>query len=543
MNPSNASNAYDNHVRARIIEFFTLEGISWPRRLWDVGSLLALEELLEAGSWARHRVLSQAAVDWQRHELLKAIGPDVGLGSKDLRAELNSLLSKPLPDPSPAHRRLREVIEHARGGYLRRWVAATELPEDQRPKPERLARMVAAHLLDLGYDPSHLAKWIGRLNRHQATARDVLDGAMTLDSATPREFTVLATLDVAPRQEEAQRHQAWVSGREIVSWLRQRNHSVIGIRANDGFLLKVSARDPFNAASRVRELVERMVARSSFMPGNRIGIRPGPHLWVDGHPDPIPFLTPARSANVLSLVNGGHLYEFDGQSTLLDDALELAAPVNRGSVAPAVAGAWAAVESLLSHPDDPAETERSGKAVAADRLASIVACSWPRAELTKLAHRHRPATPDALAAALESCTSNRHRAATVAAALATEGMVEPVDGFWRNADMAAVHRMRSVVSNPRNALNAAVTAFRIAIRRLYRTRNIVLHGGSTQGVALNAALRIAAPLVGAGFDRMTHAMLNEGITPLDLAARAEVALALVGGETGLTVVDLLEPRQ
>ncbi len=526
-----------------MIDFFTLGGISWPRRLWDIGSLLGLEELLEASSWARHRVLSQAAVDWQRHQLMKIIGPDVGLGSRDLRAELTSLLSKPLPDPSPAHRRLREVIEHARGGYLKRWMAAADLPQDQRPKPERLARVVAAHLLDLGYDPSHLAKWIGRLNRNQASARDVLEGALTLDSTDPREFTVLATLDVAPRQEEAQRHQAWVSGREIVSWLRQRNHSVIGIRANDGFLLKVTARDPFHAAGQVRELVERMVARSSFMSGNQIGIRPGSHLWVDGHPDPIPFVTPARSADVLSLVNGGHLYEFDGRSTLFDDALELAAPVNRGSVAPAVAGAWAAVESLLSHPDDPAETERSGKAVAADRLAGIVACSWPRAELTKLAHRHRPAVPDALATVLESCTSNQHRAAAVAAALAAGEMVEPIDGFWRNADMAAVHRMRSLVSNPRNELGAAVTAFRIAMRRLYRTRNIVLHGGSTQGVALNAALRIAAPLIGAGFDRMTHAMLNEGLTPLDLAARAEVSLALVGGETGLTVVDLLEPRR
>jgi hypothetical protein len=30
------------------------------------------------------------------------------------------------------------------------------------------------------------------------------------------------------------------------------------------------------------------------------------------------------------------------------------------------------------------------------------------------------------------------------------------------------------------------------------------------------------------------------LAPLDLAARAEVALRLVGGETGLSVVDLLE---
>jgi hypothetical protein len=103
--------------------------------------------------------------------------------------------------------------------------------------------------------------------------------------------------------------------------------------------------------------------------------------------------------------------------------------------------------------------------------------------------------------------------------------------------------MRRVVTHPRGELANAVTILRIAMRRLYRTRNIVLHGGSTQGVALKAALRIAAPLVGAGLDRIIHATLVEGLDPLDLAARADVGLKLVGGETGLGVVDLLEPRR
>lgn len=534
---------YDSHIRARMIDFFTLEGLPWPRRLWDVGSLLALQELLEASSWARHRVLSAGAVDWQRRELLRVIGPDIGLGDKELRAELTSLLNKSLLDPSPAHRRLREVVGHARGGYLSRWAAAAARSEEQRPQPERLARVVAAHLLDLGYDASHLAAWIGQLAHQRATAEEVLQGAVALDAAAPQEFTVLTVLESAPEREQAQKHEGWVSEREVVDWLKQRGHPTSGIRAGGGFLYRMIARDPFSAAGQARELVERMVARSSFMRGNRGGIRPASQLWVDQHPDPIPFATPARGADVLSLVNEGHLYQVDGQRTLIDDALELAAPVNRGVLGPAVAGAWAAVESLLSHPDDPTEEERSGKAVAADRLAAIIACSWPRAELTALAHRHQPEAPDALADALAACKTNRDRASAVAAALAAGNMLKVADRFRRDADVAASHRMRRVVTNPKGELATAVTVFRIAMRRLYRTRNIVLHGGSTQGVALKAALRIAAPLVGAGLDRITHATLAEGLTPLDLAARAEVGLKLVGGETGLSVVDLLEPRR
>ena len=79
-----------------------------------------------------------------------------------------------------------------------------------------------------------------------------------------------------------------------------------------------------------------------------------------------------------------------------------------------------------------------------------------------------------------------------------------------------------------------------SLRRLYRQRNIVLHGGSTESVALDAALRTAAPLVGAGLDRVAHAYLADGITPLALAATAETSLALAGAQDAPPVTDLLE---
>lgn len=60
-------------------------------------------------------------------------------------------------------------------------------------------------------------------------------------------------------------------------------------------------------------------------------------------------------------------------------------------------------------------------------------------------------------------------------------------------------------------------------------------------MTLEASLRTAAPLVGAGLDRVVHAERAQSLPPLDLAARADVALKLVGGETGLSVVRLLEP--
>jgi hypothetical protein len=242
----------------------------------------------------------------------------------------------------------------------------------------------------------------------------------------------------------------------------------------------------------------------------------------------------------------GHLYDVHGQRSPIDDALELAAPINHaGAPGPAVAGAWAAIESLLAHPGDPIPEEaRSGKAIAADRLATIVACSWPRAELTTLVHRHGGNSPttDSLVEGRDACSTNRERARLLLNEIATNGLVNlNYSGRpTKHSDIAAAERMKDCIAEPRRVLCEVSHAVQIALRRLYRARNMVLHGGSTSSVVLDAALRTAAPLVGAGLDRLAHHYFESGITPLDLAARAELATALVGGETNLSLVDLLQ---
>jgi hypothetical protein len=79
-----------------------------------------------------------------------------------------------------------------------------------------------------------------------------------------------------------------------------------------------------------------------------------------------------------------------------------------------------------------------------------------------------------------------------------------------------------------------------SLRRLYRQRNIIVHGGTTHNPALAATLRTTAPLIGAGLDRITHAFLTEGVDPLDLASRAQVRLASVAKSTWRPIVELLE---
>jgi hypothetical protein len=133
------------------------------------------------------------------------------------------------------------------------------------------------------------------------------------------------------------------------------------------------------------------------------------------------------------------MYKVDGARSRVDDALELAAPINKGPLGQALAGGWAAVESLLTNPDDPRE-ESSGKAVAADRLAAIITCSWPRAELTTLANRYQRSCQGELADRLGACATNRERSRVMANALTGETEFSFGGAQDSSSEMAALVR-------------------------------------------------------------------------------------------------------
>jgi hypothetical protein len=79
-----------------------------------------------------------------------------------------------------------------------------------------------------------------------------------------------------------------------------------------------------------------------------------------------------------------------------------------------------------------------------------------------------------------------------------------------------------------------------ALRRLYRLRNLVAHGGRTDSIALEAGARAAAPLVGAAFDRIHHANISESLSPVELIARAQQRIALLDITNKTELISLLD---
>ena len=291
-----------------------------------------------------------------------------------------------------------------------------------------------------------------------------------------------------------------------------------------GFLFRsITALDLSAAVSRTTEILDQLSARMAV--GTQSPLALLDRVWVKGDNEPRRVDRVSRGVWVEALERENKLYDATSATSSggIHAAIELLAHLQISSSGAAVAGGWAAIEALLSEPSD-----RGG---AAERLAILVACSLPRAELTSLSY----ALPT-LSDELRSANTNQARCDIVASAI-TEDRIN--SSTLPPSDRAALARISELLSNPAAALDTVRDYASIAFRRLYRQRNIVLHWGRTDGVALQASLRTAAPLVGAGIDRIIHAHYVDDLSPLQLVARAKVSLATVGTKSGPACTRLL----
>lgn len=535
------ASSYSRHLAARFLDF-TSPKTPWARRLWDLGSFLALEELHDVGVWLDRQVLSPGAVRWLQHDLQRQLGQDIAFGTPELRRQLTLCVKSDLTIRSDGRRRLRHIIDLARPGYIDRWAA--EAAQTEPPRPERVARAVTAHLLDSGHSLTGLHRWLA--GRATLSAVDLLTEAASLAAMTPKTFRIWVPVISLPKPERlADPLPNFVRqcdlDPETADQLQQSStRPLLG-----AFSYYIDARDAERAVEIVIEVVERMRARARFagVAGQVVVARAA---YVATENRLIELRTPDRGALIMSLVSERQLFAvnpaetYAAQRHAIDDALELAAPLNTGALAPGISGSWAALEALLTDAQDSDEEE--GKVAAAVRAAKLAACSWPRAELTALSYQvdERNASGKELANRLGRVATNRDRSDIVARKLRRDNGL-PLRRSWRfQSDIAAVARMNDLLTDPARTLMQVSGYVEASLRRMYRCRNVIVHGGTTRGDVLVSTLRVVAPLVGATLDRLTHAHLVLGIEPLQLATRADVAISMASDkEMGFDVVDLL----
>ena len=176
------------------------------------------------------------------------------------------------------------------------------------------------------------------------------------------------------------------------------------VRHNGGLLLSVEGRDRWSAVEEAGDLIESLAARVAVgVPGSP-RFEPHSEALVAGTSTKFPLRRPRRQVDVHSLKRQDALFSATEPALRgrLRSAIDLVASLETGTPGAAVAGGWAALEAVLARP------EASNVQAAAD-LADLVACSFPRAELTPLTYAYSEDTDDVLAGSLRNASSNLER--------------------------------------------------------------------------------------------------------------------------------------
>lgn len=526
--------AYDQLVVARLFEFWGRD-TPWQRRLWTIGSMGAIEEVLEAATAVQASVLDEKALKALQAESRRLVGRDPGIGDSRTREALGKLLdvSSDLGAGRVSWHSLKQLLPGLREDYLVRWAVA--IREAPPPGPERVARHVAAHLLEAGYSTGYLHRWLTYHVRHRPEVLAVADiielAEADLVRRAHRNFCVIVPCTAVPFASTSAMPSGWAEPTEIAARIEKIQGERASIRQSGGFVFDLEARDPDAAVELALDLVGRWTARLELGTDRTLAL--ASHVWVDGLRSPIPVTRNRRGVDIGALVRERLVYaplRDDPLSQRIDDALQLLQPLETGSRATAIGGGWAALEALLVSPGE------QPKAIAAERLAAIVTCSWPRAELTTLSYAHTSGN-DALGAQLAAAGDNLERSRLVADAIrAGNQLVLGADGH-----VAAAARLDEALRTPSKVMSTIRDYVATALRRLYRQRNLTLHGGLVSGAGRTATLLTVPALVGAGLDRIVHAYFVEGLSPIELAARAELRLALLEAAGGPHLWELLEP--
>ncbi len=526
---------FDRHVSARLLDFFS-EKTAWQRTLWTSGAILSLRELLEASEQVALGVVSQSALSHYAHSISITAQRDYGVGDEPRRKQLCSLLrmddrNSTLASQGVQYRSIQLILREITKDYLKRWSETVALATPP-VKAERAARAIASHLMECGFHAQYLHRWWTFKAKHepgQKSLAAILEDANQFASEPMRTFEALLVFAQAPTVDPNKEQPAqWMTNKAVSEWLRSHGFDVSGLRQRGGFRLSVTARDIQSVAETAAETASRLISRVNLGSPNYNRLSVMDQVWLRGEPKPIVLPRPRRRVEVHSLQRANRLYDLR-EFGIIDAAMELVEPLDAQPPSAAVAGGWAAIEALLTGPGD-----RDQRVLAGDRMAALVACSFPRAELTTLSYELER-QGEAIGEELKGCQSNKNRCEIVVRLIEAKTPLV----FKRDSDNVALRRLTSLLLEPNRVLRDIESHIASCFRRLYRNRNIVLHGGRTDTVGLRACLRIAAPLVGAGLDRIAHAAYTEGLEPLELAARARLRLDALSSAAAAKPTDLL----
>lgn len=505
----------------RLLEFFA-NNTPWHRSLWGVGLPLAIYELYEACIVRQQGHLSDGSLRRMISSLQKRSGKTPCLSTQE-KQHLQNLLKTSLRAEGADHYGLKTLADDISGNYLSRWECYVST--ETNFSVELFAREVAAYLLDLGFSEQFLYQTITDfIHSHKQISLSQLCNELQekISANEKREFKALLGFVTIPIG--ACDSTQWLYRQAVTNWLTSNNFSTSEVRAPAAILINVQARDPIGAAQAARYEADRYSARALIGTGKALSFTNS--LWIEGHSTPFPLIEQSRGVRVKGLYREKIIFQNETDHNI-NAALELLAHLEHSSPAAAIAGGWAAIEGLLSAPND--------RSSAADSLATLTACSFPRAELTQLSYSLEKEYPDQYLD-LKNAQSNKQRCQILAEMI----LQDNIPNMRLKTDTASLDRLKKLLDQPQSQLRTIQAEISDSFHRLYRQRNLILHGARLDSVSLMASLRTVSKLAGAGLDRITHSYYAQNIKPQELVSKANLAIATLDEKPPTECLNLLE---
>jgi len=289
--------------------------------------VLSLHELLEASEAFRMSVLSKEALNFVSESVAKLAPLDPGVGGSQRLKALQTALRPEMRYDGLDFLTVRHLAREIGDSYLPGWgKAISEL--NHRPKPERVARSIAAHLLDLGFSADYLHRWWRYRLVYEAGERplaEIVFEAHELARKPSRSYEVLVAFESIPKTKSGF-PKDWLDAPSVSQWLRERGFETTGVRQRGGLVFPVEARDGRAAADSVAEIIDNLAARASIATSGVFQYTP--RAWVSGEKAPHDLRERRRGVLVRALYREDVIYS-KGTPSPVDAAFELLAPCRR----------------------------------------------------------------------------------------------------------------------------------------------------------------------------------------------------------------------
>lgn len=529
-------NRKNHNIFNRLKEYFQPKGLPWFRGLWQIGSISSLKEVLEVSKAVNGAIIHGEHLKEVQVFTIKRISNDDGI-SLTFKNSIKTLLGgnrNLLAFRGCNYYVLLELIAELEKIYVTEWMKL--LGCDNDVSTERAARYLACHFLDSGYSSQFLYQQCLTSEKKHTKVGDALFEFLSLLHVPHAEdihvyevlFVFTKTRSIKGEHDGEHASMSWLDAQEVSKWLRSQKHTTKGLRFSGGMKVSVRAKDIHSAIYKAIYNSRSVIYRIS------LGTKQSPELlnrvWVAGFSQSFKLPDVHREIH-LKVIDKEGLFFKVSENESVENGIALVGFMNEAPASPAVTAGWAAIESLLVGPGD------GSKAIAADRVADIVVCSYSRAELTKLAYRYLELDhKDKLSDILVSQKENSEKALLFGEALKKD-QIKP---FENCVDKLAKERICKVVTNPEKELALIQEHVRETMLRLYRQRNCVMHGGLVASEYLETSLRTSVPIIGACLDRIAQASYVQHKNSLVLAAHAKKGLLLIDGATIEYLIHLLD---